>query len=82
MLLQCEDRKIRILPALPAQFRNGSICGLKAKGDITVDIAWQEGKLKHYRLCSPVDCTVTVATPSAEHTIQLKAGVSQLYLPD
>ena len=82
MLLQCEDQKIRILPALPAQFQNGSVRGLKAKGDITVDIAWQEGKLKHYCLCSPVEQVVTVATLQAERTVRLKAGVPQLYLPD
>lgn len=79
LLLQCEDEKLRILPALPAKMRNGSVRGLKAKGDITVDIAWQDGKLLHYTLISPVDCTVTVATPEKEHTVCLKAGVSRVF---
>ncbi len=74
MLLQCEDGKIRILPALPRAFRNGSIRGLKAKGDITVDITWQDGRLKEYRLTATRDCTVTVATPDGERTVCLKAG--------
>ncbi len=78
MLLQCEDGKIRILPALPRQFRNGSIRGLKAKGDITVDITWQNGKLQSYQLTAPRDCTVTVATPNGEHTVCLKAGTPWL----
>ncbi len=74
MLLQCEDGKLRILPALPREFRNGSIRGLKAKGGITVDITWQDGRLTQYRLTAPQDCTVTVATPDGERTLRLRAG--------
>ena len=79
MLLQCEDEKIRILPALPAAFLNGSICGLKAKGDITVDISWHDGKLQQYRLESPRDCTVNVVTPLGEQVIQLQADAPFLW---
>ncbi len=81
MLLQCEDEKIRILPALPRQFRDGSILGLKAKGDITVDITWQDGRLKQYTLTAPRDCTVTVATADGERTACLKAGIPWLSPP-
>ena len=73
MLLQCEDEKIRILPALPAAFRNGHIRGLKAKGDITVDISWKDGKLRQYTLTAPRDVTVTVTTPQGEETVKLTA---------
>ena len=79
MLLQCEDDKIHILPALPKEFRSGSIRGLKAKGNITVDIAWKEGKLTQYRLVSPRDCVVTVATRLGEQVIRLEAGVPFLW---
>lgn len=78
LFLQCEDHKIRILPALPPQFRNGYIRGLKAKGDITVDITWQDGRLQQYQLTSTMDCTVTVATPDAEHTVCLQANTPWL----
>ncbi len=81
MLLQCEDGKLRILPALPSQFCSGSIRGLKAKGDITVDIRWQDGKLAQYRLTSPRDHTVTVATPDGECTVCLKANTPWLSSP-
>lgn len=74
MLLQCEDNVIRILPALPKSFKNGAIRGLKAKGDITVDIAWQDGRLIQYTLESPRNCTVTVATPYGSEDLSLSAG--------
>jgi len=66
LFLQCEDGKIRILPALPDALKDGSISGLKAKGNVTVDITWKDGKLTQFALCSPVAQEVTVATPEKE----------------
>jgi len=74
MLLQCEDGRIRLLPALPDKFKSGSVKGLKAKGDITVDIEWTDGKLTAYSLESPHAQSVTVATPYGESEITLSAG--------
>ena len=79
MLLQCEDDKIRLLPALPSEFKTGSVKGLKAKGDITVDIAWNNGQIVSYSLLSSVDCNVTVATAEGERVIALLAGVKETY---
>ena len=79
MLLQCEDDKIRLLPAMPAEFKAGSVRGLKAKGDITVDISWQDGKIVSFSLLSPIDCNVTVATPDGERVVALQAGIKTTY---
>ncbi len=55
MLLQSRKGKIFLLPALPTSWKNGKITGLKAIGNITVDIEWENGKLRDYKLQGNTD---------------------------
>jgi alpha-L-fucosidase 2 len=58
MLLQSDTDKIEILPALPDAWQTGSISGLKARGGYTVDISWENGKLKTLRIQGKPGATV------------------------
>ncbi|WP_326558941.1 glycosyl hydrolase family 95 catalytic domain-containing protein [Micromonospora sp. NBC_01796] len=43
MLLQSQTGEIQVLPALPSKWANGSVSGLRAQGDNTVDVRWSGG---------------------------------------
>lgn len=73
MFLQCESGKIKILPALPSEMKEGYIKGLLAKGNIKVDIEWANNKLKSLKLVTPIKQTAIINIDGIDTTIQLDA---------
>ena len=54
MLLQSHEGYINFLPAIPDVWKaEGSVKGMKARGNITVDFSWKDGKVVSYKLYSP-----------------------------
>ena len=51
---------IHILPALPSAWPNGKITGLRARGGVTVDLEWAEGKLTNCSLQTASKQSVTL----------------------
>lgn len=45
MLVQSNEERVVILPALPKAWENGSVSGLRLVGNATVSLAWEKGKL-------------------------------------
>ncbi|MEK5253736.1 glycoside hydrolase family 95 protein [Paenibacillus sp. FSL F4-0125] len=55
MLLQSHTEEIKLLPALPQSWSEGSIKGLRARGGYILDFAWKEGLVTE----AVVTCTVS-----------------------
>ena len=73
MFLQCEDGKIKILPALPSEMKQGSIKGLLAKGNITVDIEWKNNKATSVKLVTPFEQTAIINIDGEDKAVELKS---------
>ena len=69
MLLQSHAGEIHLLPALPKAWRNGSVKGLRARGNFTVDLAWADGQVTTYRVRSPDPREVKVRVNGAVKTV-------------
>lgn len=60
MLLQSHEGFIHFLPAIPDQWKDGAMKGMKARGNVTVDFVWKEGKVVSYKLYSSIKKRVAV----------------------
>ncbi|MXV52255.1 glycoside hydrolase family 95 protein [Pedobacter sp. HMF7647] len=65
MLLQSQNNEIHLLPALPDEWKNGFVKGLRARGDYQVDIKWKNGRLDEAVITSFAGqaCVVRSAIP-------------------
>ena len=60
MLLQSHAGEIALLPAPTSEWKDGSVKGLRARGNIVVNFDWKDGKVTNYELISPDSKTVKV----------------------
>jgi alpha-L-fucosidase 2 len=74
MLLQSQTGEIHLLPALPKAWNEGSVRGLRARGNYTVDIAWKNGALVSATVLSPVATKATVRYGTKVQTVTLAAN--------
>ncbi|TCC26547.1 glycosyl hydrolase family 95 catalytic domain-containing protein [Kribbella speibonae] len=74
LLLQSHTDVIRILPALPPEWPDGSFHGLRARGGLTFDITWRNSTLTQAAVHATHPGTHQIALPTETRTITLTPG--------
>lgn len=90
MLVQSHRRDERgryiidILPALPSEWKEGSVTGLRARGGYEIELAWSNGKRTSLLIRNAIGkpaLPVVVETDGKRFDVQLDAGATQTIVP-
>ena len=82
MLMQSHEDFINLLPALPDDWKSGSVKGLMARGGFEVDMQWQDGKLVKATILSHNGGKLKVKYQNNKiYEKNTKAGKSYTYAP-
>ncbi len=79
MLLQSQKNQMRILPALPAEWDHGQVRGLKARGNFTVDIIWENHQLKELIIKSFGNLPCKIISENNEISFDAKENVLYVF---
>ena len=74
MLVQSHEGFINILPALPAEWKDGSLKGFKTRGGHTVDLEWRDGKPTRLTITGGWQNKIRIKTPDRIITIKSRPG--------
>jgi alpha-L-fucosidase 2 len=74
MLVQSDDQEVTLLPALPRAWPEGQARGLRARGGLTVNMAWRSGALLEASVTGDFARAVTVRNGGRQTQIRLAPG--------
>jgi alpha-L-fucosidase 2 len=78
MLLQSHGGVVRLLPALPKAWANGSFRGLRARGGLEVDLEWSSGKATRAMLHATHETKLLLAAPLRQKVVAIKRDGNSL----
>ena len=70
MLIQSTPGSVTLLPALPEEWKDGRVSGLRARGGYIVDMTWRDGKV--------TSATITPLPSAAPSTLNVNSVTYQL----
>ncbi len=80
MLMQSQNNEIHLLPALPDDWKEGEIKGITAKGNFTVNIRWNDGKMSQTKMVSNNGgtCKIRSSEPFIIEKLNIKSEKSSI----
>lgn len=74
MLVQADERRIVLLPALPKAWAKGSVRGMRLVGGLELDMSWAEGRVTHLRIHADQAADLPLRMNGQEIRLQLHPG--------
>ena len=74
MLVQSDEDRVTLLPALPEQWKDGHVKGLAVVGGATVNLSWKDGRVTECVAVSPRDVEMTFLYGTERKICRLEAG--------
>jgi alpha-L-fucosidase 2 len=74
MLIQSSGNEIRLLPALPDAWKNGSVRGICARGGFEISMEWAQKTLEKLVIYAKADGKTTLICDSRQKEVSLRKG--------
>ncbi|WP_194928682.1 glycoside hydrolase N-terminal domain-containing protein [Pseudactinotalea sp. HY158] len=82
MLIQSHLDRVQLLPALPDEWADGSIAGIKARGDFELDYRWQDSRLVEATIESGSGQDLLLENPGLADFVVLDGAGDQVALTE
>ena len=82
MLLQSHAGVVRLLPALPLAWPNGSFRGLRARCGLEVDLVWKDGRATTATMRTSRDQSHHIVAPRGQQIASIRQGGRLLHLDE
>ena len=69
---------IELLPALPENWKDGSVSGIRARGGIAVSMEWKDSKVTALTLTAQQPCRITLLVNGRQKEVKLKKGDNKI----
>lgn len=74
MLMQSDGKTITLLPALPKEWSEGSVSGIRARGGCEIAMEWKASKVTGLKISSKTNRKLTIHCNGETRTVKMKAG--------
>ena len=74
MLVQSNENRTVLLPALPKEWKSGKVSGLCIKGGAEIELEWKDGVLKSFSITAHKDFKTLIVYQGINFMLDVKAG--------